>query len=104
MKVFLDSELVSRQVNGIFEAKDQRMKIYCDRVMQLVKRFRRINIQTIKMELNAKVDRLAKGAACGGYEKRNKLTTSNNYPAEVNMVDAKDEVEPKVPDENWMNS
>ena len=29
LKVLLDSELVFGQVNKIFEAKDQRMKVYC---------------------------------------------------------------------------
>ena len=31
LKVFLDSKLVSRQINGIFEAKDKRMNVYCDK-------------------------------------------------------------------------
>ena len=36
LKVFLDSELVSRHVNGIFEIKDKRMKTYCNKVIELV--------------------------------------------------------------------
>ena len=36
-KVLLDSELVFGQVNKCFEAKDQRMKVYCDKVTRLVK-------------------------------------------------------------------
>ena len=83
MKVFLDSELVSRQINGIFEAKYHRMKIYCDKATRLVKCFQMIDIQAIKRELNGKADRLAKGEANGEYEKRNKLTTLNSYPKEV---------------------
>ena len=39
LKVLLDSELVSRQVNQTFETKDQRMKLYCDKVVQLMKFF-----------------------------------------------------------------
>ena len=31
LKVFLDSELVSGQINRIFRAKDERMKVYCDK-------------------------------------------------------------------------
>ena len=92
------------QINGIFGAKDQRIKVYCDKVMQLVKCFRRIDIQAIKRELNARADRLAKGAAYGEYEKRNKLTTSNNYPVKVNMIDAEEEMELEVSDESWINS
>ena len=36
LKVLLDSELVSGQVNRIFEAKDPRMKAYCNKVSQLM--------------------------------------------------------------------
>ena len=32
LKVILDSELVSKQVNKVFVVKDQRMKVYCDKV------------------------------------------------------------------------
>ena len=39
LKVLLDSELVSGQVNKTFEAKDQRMKLYCDKVVQLMNLF-----------------------------------------------------------------
>ena len=65
LKVLLDLKLVSRQVNRIFEAKDQRMNVYCSKVSQLMKRFQRIDIQAIKRELNARADQLAKGAAYG---------------------------------------
>ena len=33
LKVLLDSELVSGQVNKTFETKDQRMKLYCSKVV-----------------------------------------------------------------------
>ena len=48
LKVFLDSKLVSGQINGIFGAKDQRMKFYYDKATQLIKYFRRIDIQAIR--------------------------------------------------------
>ena len=50
LKVFLDSELVFGHVNGIFEAKDKKkIKVYCDKVLELVKIFRMIDIQAIKI-------------------------------------------------------
>src|SRR5690606_32863967 len=70
LKVLLDSELVSGQVNKTFETKDQRMKLYCSKVVQLMKNFRRIDIQAIKRELNARADQLAKGATYGEYDKK----------------------------------
>ena len=100
LKVLLDSELVFGQMNRVFEVKDQRMKVYCDKLTRLVKCFQRINIQEMKRELNARVDKLAKCAAYGEYDKKNRLTTSNEYPAEVNMIEAGDELEPEVSKES----
>ena len=102
LKVLLDLELVSGQVNKIFEANDQRMKVYCSKVSQLMKHFQSIDIQAIKRELNARADLLAEGAAFGEYDKKNKLTTTNEYPLEVNMVEAKDESESGATNESWM--
>ena len=67
LKVLLDSELVLGHVNGVFEMKDKRMKAYCNTVTKLIKQFRRIDIQAIKRELNARVNGIAKGAAYGEY-------------------------------------
>ena len=39
LKVLLDSKLASGQVNKMFETKDQRMKLYCNKVVQLMKNF-----------------------------------------------------------------
>ena len=98
LKVMLDSELVSGQVSQIFEAKDQRMKVYCNEVSQLMRCFQRIDVQAIKRELNARADQLVKGAANGEYDKKSKFTTisehppptTGDYPMEVNMVEADD--------------
>ena len=58
-----------------------------------MKCFRRIDIQAIKRELNARADQLAKGAAYGEYDKKNKLKTTNEHPLGVNMIEAEDELE-----------
>ena len=55
------------------------MRTYCEKVTELAKRFRRIDIQAIKRELNTKADGLTKGATYGEYEKKKKLTTLNDY-------------------------
>ena len=90
MKVLLDSELALGQVNRVFEAKDQRIKVYYDKATQFIKCFQMIDIQAIKRELNAKADKLAKGMAYEKYEKKNILTTLNECSAEVNMIDAEE--------------
>ena len=74
-----------------FETKDQIMKLYCDKVVWLMKCFRRIDVQAIKKKLNARANQLAKGAAYGEYDKKSKLTTAGECPPDVNMVEAEDE-------------
>ena len=81
-------------MNQSFEANDQRMMIYCDKVSHLMKWFWRIDIQAIKRELNTRVDQLAKGAAYGEYDKINKFMTVDEYPLKVNMIKAEDESGP----------
>ena len=45
LKVFMDSKLILGHVNGIFKVNDKRMKAYCGKVMKLVKKFRKIDVQ-----------------------------------------------------------
>ena len=40
LKVNLDSKLISRQLNGMFEAKDSQMIVYCNRARSLVSQFK----------------------------------------------------------------
>ena len=39
----------------------------------------------------------------GSMIKKNKLTNLNENPREVNMIEAKDELEPEMSKEAWMN-
>ena len=103
MKVLLNSKLVSRQVNKTFETKDQRMKLYCDKVVQLMKCFRRINVQAIKRELNARADQLAKCAAYGEYNKKSKLTTAGSLPLDVYIMEMENDLKSDLMEERWMN-
>ena len=42
-----DSQLVMGQVNGTCEAKEERMKKYLEKVLQLVKKFKEVNFVQI---------------------------------------------------------
>ena len=55
-----DSQLVMGQVNGTYEAKEERMKKYLEKVLQLVKKFRETNFVQIPKEENMEADALAK--------------------------------------------
>ena len=58
-----DSQLIMGQVNGTYEAKEERMKKYLERVLQLVKKFKETNFVQIPREENMEADALAKEAS-----------------------------------------
>nr|XP_023872557.1 uncharacterized protein LOC111985140 [Quercus suber] len=47
MLVLGDSQLIMGQVNGMYEAKEERMRKYFNRVMRLMKKFEEINFVQI---------------------------------------------------------
>nr|XP_023904376.1 uncharacterized protein LOC112016102 [Quercus suber] len=55
-----DSQLIMSQVNGMYEAKEERMRKYLNRVMRLMKKFEEINFVQIPREENMEADTLAK--------------------------------------------
>ena len=58
-----DSQLVMGQVNGTCKAKEERMKQYLEKVLQLVKKFKETNLVQIPKEENMEADTLAKEAS-----------------------------------------
>ena len=58
-----DSQLVMGQVNGMCEAKEERMKKYLEKVLQLVKKFKETNFIQIPREENVEADALANEAS-----------------------------------------
>ena len=58
--ILRDPQLVMGQVNGTCEAKEERMKKYIEKVLQIVKKFKETNFVQIPREENMKADALAK--------------------------------------------
>nr|POE58897.1 gypsy retrotransposon integrase-like protein 1 [Quercus suber] len=58
-----DSQLIIGQVNGVFEAKEERMRKYLNRVMRLIKKFEEVSFVQIPREENMEADALAKEAS-----------------------------------------
>ena len=58
-----DSQLVMGQVNGTCEAKEERMKKYLEKVLQLVKKFKEANFVQIPRKENMEADALVKEAS-----------------------------------------
>ncbi|KAK1587454.1 hypothetical protein Q3G72_013021 [Acer saccharum] len=59
IKVRSDSQLVVRQINGTYEARDQRMSAYLNKVKQLQSTFDEFSIEQIPRSENTRADALA---------------------------------------------
>ncbi len=62
IQVFTDSELIARQVQGVYRVKDVKLKALHQTVMQNVNGFSSFQIDSIPRELNQEADRLANQA------------------------------------------
>ena len=61
-----DSQLIMGQINGMYEAKEGRMKKYLEKVLRLVKKFKEVDFVHIPREENMEADTLAKEASATG--------------------------------------
>ena len=59
VEVFSNSRLVVGQINGDFEASDQRMQGYLSKVRQLQSNFEAFSIKQVPRSKNSQVDSLA---------------------------------------------
>jgi ribonuclease HI len=60
--IFTDSELIARQVNGVYRVKDLNLKGLHREVMENLKAFSSFEIESIPREENREADRLANEA------------------------------------------
>jgi len=60
--IFTDSELIARQVKGIYRVKDSNLKALHQEVMENLKAFSSFEIESIPREENREADRLANEA------------------------------------------
>jgi ribonuclease HI len=62
VRVFTDSELIARQVQGTYRVKDEKLKMLHRRVMENVREFSSFQIDSIPREQNREADDLANKA------------------------------------------
>ncbi|MBI4655020.1 MAG: ribonuclease HI family protein [Nitrospirae bacterium] len=62
VKVFLDSELVVKQINGIYKVKDSKLKRLWTQVQEILSSFDSYTITHVRRDLNKPADTLAKQA------------------------------------------
>jgi ribonuclease HI len=60
--IFSDSELLTRQVNGIYKVKNEKLKPLYQKVLELRKNFKKFSITHIAREKNKAADKLANKA------------------------------------------
>ncbi|XP_077222178.1 uncharacterized protein LOC143856020 [Tasmannia lanceolata] len=65
LKAYFDSQLVAKQIQGIYEARDERMIKYLSQVRQLSSKFKSFEVVRIPRTENKKADVLSKLAASG---------------------------------------
>ena len=90
-----DSQLVMGQINGICEAKEERMKKYLKKLLQLMRKFKEIDFIQIPREENLEADALAKEAsaneAIDEFDEENWITPIISYLKDVRLPEGKDE-------------
>lgn len=59
LKVFTDSELLVRQVNGAYKIKNKKLKFLCDQIRILIQGFDQVDLNHVRREQNKKADGLA---------------------------------------------
>ena len=62
MKVFSDSELLVRQINGIYKVRDARLRELYDRAQTLIRKLDWFRVEHVRREQNREADRLANRA------------------------------------------
>ena len=70
VSLFLDSELVVKQIRGEYRTKDEALKAYFEFAKQLLSEFERYKISHIPREKNKDADALANMAIDKAFEKK----------------------------------
>ncbi|KAJ8618285.1 hypothetical protein MRB53_014471 [Persea americana] len=81
--VFSDSQLVTSQLSGDYQARDDRMAAYLAHVKELLSQFERVEVQQIGREFNSYADALASLASA--VEVRNRRTVEMETLQELSI-------------------
>lgn len=71
IKIFLDSELIERQINGIYKVKNEKLVPLWTRAMNLLKEFDEYKVVHVRREKNKEADSLARQGALAYKKARN---------------------------------
>lgn len=62
LDIFLDSELIVRQINGSYKVKNEKLKPFHEKAVKLLVSFQSYSIKHVPREQNKEADKLAKEA------------------------------------------
>ena len=91
VRIFTDSELMERQIKGVYRVKDPKLRVLYEKVLRVLRYFSAFEIAAIPRELNREADRLAnraieggllKGKKKGGNEGEGMVAPSHRRPGE----------------------
>ncbi|MBI4826611.1 MAG: ribonuclease HI family protein [Nitrospirae bacterium] len=68
-RVFMDSELVVKQIKGEYKVKNENLKLLWVRAMKLIDEFDKFEISHVRRELNGEADSLARSAVEGSKKR-----------------------------------
>lgn len=67
INVFADSELMVKQVKGLYKIKNEGLKPLFDEVKSLIRKFKGVNVSYVPRERNREADKLANKAIDGHF-------------------------------------
>ncbi|XP_077249171.1 uncharacterized protein LOC143888615 [Tasmannia lanceolata] len=98
LKAHSDSQLIVGHINGLYEAKDQRMLKYLEKVRAKISLFKEFEIVQISRTLNARANTLSKMASSGTTNWGNVYTEILSHPSIK-----KEEIAHIVHETTWMD-
>ena len=101
LEVCSDSQLVVKQIEDSYEARGEKMILYLKKVLELCKKFVRVQVRHVPRAENSRADALAK-LAIASWEDLDRLVPAEHLlKPSVNVDD--EEVSPVMSEPSWMD-
>lgn len=82
LNVYVDSELLERQINGAYRVKSPNLQPLYNQVAELIRSFAKVQVSHVRREQNERADKLANEAI------KNKNTNHETCSSRVNCADS----------------
>ena len=82
-----DSQLVVRQITAQYQAKDENMKGYLEKIRELMSQFCEVKVERVPRLENSESDTLAKMTSLGEAQSSGPITTEHIPTPSVNLLE-----------------